>query len=228
MKRLRSLLRPARLLRPRGSDVRRFTLVFALLGTAWAGAAEAASEYDVKAAFLYNFTRFVEWPGEALPPVGAPLVIGIVGQDPFGSALDQLVRGESVQGRPVQVRRFSRRDRLDECHVLYISRTEAAHLPALLERLKGRPVLTVSDCERFAYDGGTIGLVMERGKVRFQINLDAARAAKLAISARLLRPATVIRGRPQSKLTPAWDLFDEEPELAACELVPPENNVTST
>lgn len=160
----------------------------------------------MKAAFLFNFTRFVEWPQDVLPPANQPMVIGIVGNDPFGESLDLIIKGETINGHPLAIMRYGAHDEIQGCQILYIGRSEAGHLTAILARLKGRPILTVSDNERFAYIGGMIGLVMEDGRVRIQINLDRAREAQLAFSAKLLRPALVIRDRPQSMLENHWSI----------------------
>jgi hypothetical protein len=116
------------------------------------------------------------------------------------------VKGEVVNGRPLAVRRFRRSDDFSRCQVLYVSRSEAERFGVTLEALRGKAVLTVSDIDRFAYRGGMIGLVVEQGRVRIQINLDTANAERLAISAKLLRPALVIRNPPQSMFFPAWEI----------------------
>lgn len=168
-------------------------------------ATDTASEYEIKATFLFNFARFIEWPDNVLPSDGQPIIIGIVGDDPFGGVLDAMVKGETVNGHKLVVKRLSRKDDFQKCHIVYISRSETAHIAEILERLKGLSVLTVSDADRFAYLGGTIGLVNEQGRVRMQINVDRAKNSQLAISAKLLRPAAVIRDQPQSRVLPVRD-----------------------
>ncbi len=165
--------------------------------------AAPVSEYEIKAAFLFNFAHYVVWPPGSQPAAGAPIVIGVVGDDPFRGALDLIVKGETIDGHPLAVRHFAASADIAKCNMLFISRSESAHLRELLDRLKNHPVLTVSDCDRFAYSGGTIGLVIEEGKVRFQINVDRAKIAQLTISSKLLRPATIVRDKPQSMLVPA-------------------------
>lgn len=164
--------------------------------------AATPTEYDLKAAFVFNFVRFIEWPPQALPPGHEPIVIGILGENPFGEALDAIVKGETINGHAVAVRRMQLRDDLTKCSVLYICRSETSHLGAVLDVVKAHPVVTVSDIDRFAYRGGMIGLVMEQGRVKIQINLDSAMAGQLTISAKLLRPALVIRTPPQSMFPP--------------------------
>jgi len=168
---------------------------FVLLGFAppavAAGSAPSA-EYQLKAVFLFNFAQFVEWPAQAYRDAQAPLVIGILGEDPFGAFLDQLVRGEKVGDRPLIVRRFQRVDDIDECHILFISRSEAATLTQVLGRLKGRSLLTVSDLDTFTRQGGIVRFVTENGKIRLRINVEAAKACELTISSKILRPAMIV------------------------------------
>jgi hypothetical protein len=149
-------------------------------------------EYQVKAVFLFNFTQFVEWPAEAFADPTAPLVIGVLGEDPFGAFLDETVRGEKAKGRPLVVERYRRVQEIGNCQVLFISRSESDRLGEILASLAGKPILTVSDIEGFAPRGGVIRLVTVGGKIRLRINLDSAKAAKLSISSKLLRPAEIV------------------------------------
>jgi len=149
-------------------------------------------EYQVKAVFLFNFAQFVEWPPEALPSADAPIVIGVLGNDPFGPILDETVRGESVRGHPLTVRRFRRVEEVEACHVLYISTSESRRLDEIVEHLRGRGILTVSDSERFMVRGVMIRLVTDRNRIRLRVNLDAAKAAGLNISSKLLRSAEIV------------------------------------
>lgn len=152
----------------------------------------APTEYDVKAAFLFNFSQFVDWPDMAFADAQSPLVIGVLGTDPFGNALDEIVRGETVKGRPLEVRRFRSVGEMDTCHILFIDRSEQRRFAEILAGLKGRSILTVGDFEDFAESGGVIRFVSAGNKIRLRINLDAARAANLTISSKLLRPATIV------------------------------------
>jgi len=150
-----------------------------------------ANEYQLKAVFLFNFTKYVEWPATAFADPQAPFVIGVVGDDPFGAALDDTVRGEKVNGRALVVRRYGPKDEIKDCQILFIAATEAARLEQITAGLKGRNVLTVGDTDQFTDHGGMIWLVMENNKIRLKINLDAAKAAKLTINSNLLRAAEV-------------------------------------
>ena len=149
-------------------------------------------EYQVKAAFLFNFAQFVEWPARAFASKETPLVIGILGSDPFGAYLDQLVSGERIGERPLVVRRYKRVEDIGECHILFISRVEAAALAKVLPRLKDRNLLTVGDLDTFTREGGMVRFAMESGKVRLKINVEAAKACDLTISSKILRPGTIV------------------------------------
>jgi hypothetical protein len=157
------------------------------------------SEYQIKAVFLFNFAQFVDWPNEAFQSAQSPLVIGILGDDPFGSYLDQAVRGERVKNRPMVVRRYSRVADVTDCHILFISESETGRLDQILEHLKGRSILTVGDSDGFSQLGGIIRFATENSKVRLKINLRAAKQAHLTISSKLLRPAEIVSMR-QKKL----------------------------
>jgi hypothetical protein len=168
-----------------------------LAGLAWPAlpalsGTTAIREYQVKAVFLFNFTQFVEWPAEAFAHPTAPLVIGVLGEDPFGAYLDETVRGETANGRSLIVERYRRVQEIGNCHILFISRSESERLDQILASLAGRPVLTVGDVEGFALRGGVIRLATVGGKIRMRVNLDSAKAAKLTISSKLLRPADIV------------------------------------
>jgi len=171
----------------------RLTTVLLLVCAARLGAQTGkASEAQVKAVFLFNFAQFVDWPPEAVPDSQAPLVIGILGGDPFGDLLDATVRGERRGARPFVVQRYQRVEDITRCDILFISRSVADQPEDILTRLKNRPILTVSDADRFAERGGMIRFVTDRSRIRLQINPVAAEAAHLTISSKLLRVAEVI------------------------------------
>lgn len=154
-----------------------------------------ASEYHVKAVFLYNFAQFVDWPSEAFPDSATPFVIGILGRDPFGDFLDQTVSGEQLRGRSFQVRHYQAAGEIKTCHILFISRPEDDRVEGILSDLRSRPILTVSDDAGFAERGGMIRLINDRNRIRLEINLEAAQAAKLTISSKLLRVADIATPR---------------------------------
>ncbi len=163
----------------------------ALLCAAGAVRAGAPTEYEVKAAFLYNFARFVEWPAESRPP-GATFVVAVLGQDPFGPALDEVFRNKSVDGRRVEVRRVSRALDAAQSQILFVSSSEKERLPAILQGLREKPVLTVGEDAAFTELGGIVRLHSAQERVRLQINLAAASRGKLRISSQLLRIADVV------------------------------------
>jgi YfiR/HmsC-like len=155
--------------------------------------AQTPNEYQVKAAFLFNFVKFIEWPAEAFGDDGAPLVIGVIGQDPFGSRLDQTVSGKSANGRQLLVRRFKRGEDVRACHVLFISSSEGMHLSQIIASLRGAAVLTVGDMDQFIERGGDINFITEANKMRFEINAAVAMQAHLKISSKLLALAKAVR-----------------------------------
>ncbi len=178
----------------------RCLLAVACLGLAggWAAGQDkraSVSEYELKAAFIYNFTQFTDWPVDAFASAAAPLVIGIVGEDPFGKTLDDVVRGEIVRGRPLVVKRLRADEDLRSCHVLFLSRSEKERLAALCGQLKDSPVLTVSDVDGFAQQGGMVNLLLVNNTVKMEINQAAAEGAGLQISSKLLKLARVVRTR---------------------------------
>jgi hypothetical protein len=148
-------------------------------------------EYEVKAVFLFNFARFVDWPPEAFAGPQAPLVIGVLGEDPFDGFLDDTVRGEQVNHRSLIVRRYRHVEEIETCHILFISQSEAHRLNDILARLNHRSILIVGDSEGFAQRGGMIRFVTEESRIRFRINQEAAEAAHLIISSKLLQLAKV-------------------------------------
>lgn len=155
------------------------------------GQRATSPEYQVKAAFLYNFTKFVEWL-DARPGDRAPFRLCVLGEDPFGDTLDNIVFGEMVGSRPLLPERIDATERLEDarsCEVVFVCRSERARVRQVLEVVSGAPVLTVSDLPGFLEAGGHIQFVMQEGKVRFAINQAAAERARLRISSKLLRLA---------------------------------------
>lgn len=168
-----------------------------LLATA-AARASAPDEYQVEAVFLLHFTQFVEWPPQAFRDARSPFVIGVLGQDPFGSALDEAVHGETVNGRPLVVKRFAGAADLSQCQILFIDRSavnEAAHV---IQSLSHTGTLTVSNVEMPAPADVVIRFLNEDRRIRLRINLDYARSAGLTISSKLLRPSQVVGTPPAS------------------------------
>ena len=155
---------------------------------AGAQTASPGSETEIKAAFLYKFGDFVQWPPEAFADAAAPLVVAVVGADAIASALERLVAGRSVQGHPVTVRRLRRGESLAGVHVLF-ARGGDAELRAILASAGRQPILVVTDSEAGLSAGSAINFVIEDERVRFDIALPAAERARLKISSRLLSVA---------------------------------------
>jgi hypothetical protein len=171
-----------------------FLVALQIWGTELAVAQQpTASEYELKAAILYNLTRFVEWPASTYPDAQAPTVLCILGRDPFGSALAALTSKETVNGRPVQIRHVHNTAELHGCHLLYISSSERKSVLQILANLNGASVLTVGEMTQFATRGGMVQFQLEERQVRFDINLDASVHADLKISARLLVLAKIVK-----------------------------------
>ncbi len=157
-------------------------------GHAWASEFD---EYAVKAAYLYNFAKFVEWPPKAFPTANAPLLICIAGDNPFGEALAAL-SGKTVVSHPVEVRHIPMATNLDQCHIVFIGRSEQGRFKTVLAKLVRLPILTVSDIGDFAQTGGMIGLVEAEQRIRFDINLAITRQSNLKLSSQLLKLATIV------------------------------------
>ena len=155
-------------------------------------AADAPTENQVQAVFLFNFSRFVEWPPQVFAAPSDPFIIGIVGSDPFGARLDEAVRNEQINGHPLTVRRFHSIAEVENCQILFIDRSEMAHIGQILTALDHRSTLTVSQGEDAAQRGVMIQFATENSRIRLRINVGSARAAGLTISSKLLRPADII------------------------------------
>jgi YfiR/HmsC-like len=160
------------------------------------GQGSEASEYEVKAAFLYHFSQFVDWPEGTFKEANSPIVYCTIGEDPFHGALDASLSGKAVGERALQVQHFKQLEEIRGCQILFIGEGEQKRMASLATKLKGNPVLTVGESEHFIQEGGMIGFLLEENKIRFEINLDVAEHAKLKLSSRLLGLAKrVIGGR---------------------------------
>ena len=160
------------------------------------GAEPSLSEYQVKALFLFNFAKYIDWPSTAFPDTNSPIVIGIVGENNFGSHLRKTVEGRSISGRGIVIRENVKEEDFDKCHILFISASERKHIGEVCNRVKAAPVLTVGETEQFTQQGGVIGFIKKEGKVRLQIDLGAARKASLQISSKLLSVADSVSSKP--------------------------------
>jgi hypothetical protein len=151
--------------------------------------AQTPNEYEVKAAFLYKFASFVEWPAAG----NSTVCIGVVGDDPFGALLDQVVKGKSIYGREFLVRRFRSGEKPAGCDIVFISPSERKHLRLILDGLRGANVLTVGETPEFCQSGGVINFEILNDRVQFEINLEAAARARLKVSSKLLSVAKITR-----------------------------------
>lgn len=172
------------------------TLCLALL-VAPAGRLQANSsseEYSVKAAFLFHFAQFVDWPPETFKDAGSALTYCTVGEDVFHGGLEASLGGKTIGSHPLSVKHFKQAREIEGCQILFFGAAEKKSIPEALSILKGNAVLTVGESEHFVQVGGVIGFLLEDNKVRFEINLDAAEKAKLKISSRLLTLAKTVIG----------------------------------
>jgi uncharacterized protein DUF4154 len=149
--------------------------------------AAVPTDYEVKAAFLYNFAKFVRWPAEAA--AGPRFVVAIVGEDPFGAVLDRAFQGKTVLGRPVEIRRTRVVREAADAQMAFIGSSERAHLSEVLAALRGGSILTVGDMDRFADGGGMVGFRLKDSTVRFEVNLRELRQARLQMSSQIIRLA---------------------------------------
>jgi hypothetical protein len=156
---------------------------------------DAPSEYQVKAAVIFKFTRFVEWPETVFSATNTPLVIGVTGENPFGPELERAVKGKDVNGHPFLVKEIKSITDAKFCQILFISTSEKRRLAEIISAVGTLPVLTIGEMDRFTSAGGIINLVIEDNKVRFEINDAAARRAGLRISSKLLSLAKPAAGK---------------------------------
>jgi YfiR/HmsC-like len=154
--------------------------------------AQSATEYQVKAAFLFNFAKFVEWPADAFPGTDAPLQICLLGRDPFGHEFEEVIGDKSINGHRIEVIHPSGVPQARGCQIIFVASSEKKQTLEILRGLQGANVLTVGDTAGFAGMGGIINFVLDDGRVRFEINVKAAERAHLKISARLLTVAKLI------------------------------------
>ena len=166
--------------------------VLFVLSTICGNAQNPSLEYQLKAVFLFNFTQFVDWPAESFPNDKSPLVIGIIGENPFGKYLEQAVSGERKNGHPVIVQYYRDEEAAKSCHMLFINLPESDKRKQVIEKIKEEPVLTVSDASDFSTQGGLVRFVKKNNKIKLQINLEACKELGLVPSSKLLQLADII------------------------------------
>jgi hypothetical protein len=154
--------------------------------------AQSINEYQVKAAYLYNFAKFIEWPPEAFANDQSPLFLCIVGEDPFGQPLDGIAQGKLINGHALVVRRTTNLDDLKTCQIVFIGSGDKKRLSELLRRLKGSSALAVGENRDFTGMGGSIQFFLEKDRIRFSINIDALQRAHLTASSKLLALAKIV------------------------------------
>lgn len=154
-------------------------------------AQSVSREYQIKAVFIFNFTQFVDWPATAFPNADAPLVIGVLGVNPFGSYLAETVTGEKVNGHPVIVQYYNHPEEIRNCHILFVGLPDTQKAGQALSGLKDRSILTISDSPGFLMSGGMVKFFTKKNNIRFEINPEAAKSANLALSSKLLRVAEI-------------------------------------
>jgi hypothetical protein len=173
-----------------------------LLATLLAGVrvrAQQPSEYELKAAFLFSFAKFIDWPADSFSSQQAPFAICVIGKDPFGRSLDELLPGRSIGGRPVMIERVKDTLNARHCQIVFISTSESRNLAEILDGLHGTNALTVGESEHFAESGGAIQFAVEENHVRFLINPDAGERAGLKLSSKLLALAKIVHDAPSRK-----------------------------
>ncbi|TAK57824.1 MAG: YfiR family protein [Bacteroidetes bacterium] len=156
------------------------------------GNIDAKSEYKFKAVYLFNFLQFIEWSPEAFQTSKSPIIIGILGDDPFRGTLEQTLEHETINGRTIQIQRMNNIEKIKNCHLVFIPKSERAQLDVLFSNFKNKNLLTISEIEGFAERGGCINFFIEDNKLRFEINVDAVHDAGLQVSSKLLRLAKVV------------------------------------
>ncbi|MDH3494233.1 MAG: YfiR family protein [Acidobacteriota bacterium] len=152
----------------------------------------AQDEYQKKAQFIHNFIRFSKWPADAFSSADPRLVLGVLGEDPFGPVIDKL-EGKVVNGRKIKIVRYGQAKDIETAHVLFISQSERDHLGAIFSGLEGKSVMTIGESDAFAESGGIIAFVTENDEIRFKINPDAAKAANIQIGLNLVKLGEVVR-----------------------------------
>ena len=154
---------------------------------------EISREYAIKAAYLYQFGRYVEWPAQAFADERAPLVIGVLGADPFGNLLEEIARTKRIEGRPIVIRRFTSAADCTFCHILFVcASVDSESKTLILQKVRGNPTLLVGEEPGFAERGGTINFFLDENKIRFEINTEVARRDQLKISSKLLSLAKIV------------------------------------
>lgn len=158
---------------------------------------KTVDEYEVKAAFIYNFARFVDWPTNSFETTNSPIVIGILGKDPFGQTLENVIKDEIVKNRKLELKKYNKIEDIttNNCHILFVCKSEENKLPQILKYLEGKNILSVGDFEGFATKGGIVRLLTMKDRVGLRINLVTLKKTNIVVSSQVLRAAEIIDGK---------------------------------
>ena len=176
------------------SNIRRLLIFIALFSTLSFDLTQSSIslEHQVKAVYLFNFAQFIEWPEKTFKATDDPIILGILGKNPFGSFLEEIVKGEAINGRPIIIQHYATVKEIKSCHILFIHPSVNTRMDNILNDLKGRNILTVSDAANFNKLGGMIRFVKEANKIKLQVKLDAVKETDIAISSKLLRLSEIV------------------------------------
>ncbi len=172
--------------------LRLITVFFLAMSLGTRALGQAVDEYQVKAAFLYSFAKFVEWPPDAFKTPKDPILVCVLGHNPFGTSLNDVIRGKSIEGHAFAFRQVADAPDASACQILFVSSSDGKRFRALIGRLKPAGILTVGEAQGFASGGGVINFKLDSGRVRFEINVEAAEQAQLHISSKLLSLAQIV------------------------------------
>jgi len=168
-----------------------FVALVALAGRLGLADDESVREYQLKAAFIYKFTQFIEWPSSAFSSDDDPIIVAIVGDDPFHGDLDRAAADKKTGNRPMLIKHFADVDHIERCHMLFVAASQADQMPAVLRKISDWAVVTIGDNDSFCRDGGVIRFFIEDQRIHFEINTSAAERAGVKISSRLLQLARI-------------------------------------
>lgn len=180
----------------------RWSRLLVILGCFWlllsvrAEIAEEGREYRVKAGFLFNFAKYIEWPASVLPLTNSEIRIGVLAEDPAAPILQEVLKGKVANGRPIKVMLLKSLGELPDCHIFFLSRAERARVDEVLTRARGTTTVTVGEVDQFAHRGGIVNFIRQNDAFRFEVNLVGAERAGLKVSAYLAGMATVVKPRP--------------------------------
>lgn len=177
----------------RGTLWKHLAVILACTATLKAGPPDQVDEYQVKAAFVYNFAKFVEWPPAAFKSAQDPIVICVLGENSFRNSLEEVIKGKVLDGRTFVVRPVSQHQLPCPCHILFVNASERKSFRSMVGDLKLAGVLTVGETPGFDAEGGIINFKLESGRIRFEINVKAAEQEKLHISSKLLSLAEIVQ-----------------------------------